>query len=140
MRLLRLPLHACCEVLDKPSSCTIAAALWSCDIAAPHAGGLKALVGDAEELRKAVEFGTACGAFVTQVCSATTCHIGVTHAGQSHEDTAHKRNMTCMLTSTLTLQGPGAIEPQPTEADIAQFLGKNWDFETPPAEYFDLRT
>lgn len=31
------------------------------------AGGLKALVGDAEELRKAVEFGTACGAFVTQV-------------------------------------------------------------------------
>jgi fructokinase len=65
-------------------------------------GGLKALVGDAEELRKAVEFGTACGAFVTQ--------------------------------------GPGAIEPQPTEADIAQFLGKNWDFETPPAEYFDLQT
>lgn len=35
-----------------------------CDV---RAGGLKALVGDAEELRKAVEFGTACGAFVTQV-------------------------------------------------------------------------
>lgn len=31
------------------------------------AGGLKALVGDAEEVRKAVEFGTACGAFVTKV-------------------------------------------------------------------------
>jgi len=30
------------------------------------AGGLKALVGDAEEVRKAVEFGTACGAFVTK--------------------------------------------------------------------------
>jgi fructokinase len=65
-------------------------------------GGLKALASNPEELRKAVEFGTACGAFVTQ--------------------------------------GPGAIEPQPTEADIAQFLSKNWDFDIPPAEYFDLQT
>lgn len=65
-------------------------------------GGLKALVGDADDVRKAVEFGTACGAYVTQ--------------------------------------GPGAIAPQPTEADIAHFLSKNWDFEIPPKEYFDLST
>ncbi len=37
-------------------------------------------------------------------------------------------------------QGPGAIAPQPTEADIAHFLGENWDFEIPPKEYFDLST
>jgi len=63
-------------------------------------GGIKALVQDPEQLRRAVEFGTACGAYVTQ--------------------------------------GPGAIAPQPQESDIATFLGKNWDFEIPPAKYFDL--
>ena len=31
-----------------------------------HAGGLSALLEDADEVKKAVEFGTACGAYVTQ--------------------------------------------------------------------------
>lgn len=63
-------------------------------------GGLKALVADPEQLRRAVEFGTACGAYVTK--------------------------------------GAGAIEPQPRESDVAEFLGENWDFETAPKDYFDL--
>ena len=65
----------------------------------PHAGGLKALVGDAEELRKAVEFGTACGAFVTQVCAVTCSHINATHADRLRADTANRMTVTCMLTN-----------------------------------------
>ena len=36
-------------------------------------GGIKALVQDPEQLRRAVEFGTACGAYVTQVATGDRC-------------------------------------------------------------------
>ena len=36
------------------------------------------------------------------------------------------------------LQGPGAIAPQPDEADIEEFLSTIRDYPTPPREYFDI--
>lgn len=39
------------------------------------AGGIKALVQDPEQLRRAVEFGTACGAYVTQVPHLSGLHL-----------------------------------------------------------------
>lgn len=69
-------------------------------LAPPHAGGLKALVGDGEELRKAVEFGTACGAFVTQVCPVVDCYGDATRADILPDTAPHELDMKCILTLT----------------------------------------
>ncbi len=44
----------------------------------------------------------------------------------------------CNLDTCYLVQGPGAIAPQPDEADIEEFLSTIRDYPTPPREYFDI--
>ena len=131
--------------------------------AARWLGGVDALTSDGDELRKSVEFATACGAYVTQVsrvlvdglmlglehnrlragCSACLVIVPGTHCSpQPDIKSACSQMLTrdthIILFCILHLQGLGAIAPQPDEADIEQFLSTIRDYPTPPREYFDI--
>ena len=48
------------------------------------------------------------------------------------------KELILVLNASDALQGPGAIAPQPDEADIEEFLSTIRDYPTPPREYFDI--